>query len=463
VAAGDSRYRLIKWSTAGRSGTLSGRIISNTTYARASFIESDYGATDDTEYRFHTYPHIDFTVGIGVTVGAYGWNGPARVYEGYKLQAYDLDTGVTLWEKTVDEPIYSRSCYVADHGKIAVLTQNGYFYAYDLQTGSLAWKSEMMDYPWASASFGAYALQSAYGMLFRQSYNGVYAFDWDDGSIVWHYEAPSLAVYESPYINAEGEGTYPFNGGATIADGKMYVYNTEHTASWPMTRGWGLHCINITNGELVWKIGNPMTYGAIADGYLTAANSWDGYMYVFGKGKSVTTVSAPQTAEPKGTTLLITGTVLDMSPAQVGTPCVSTNSMSLQMEYLHLQRPIGGIWGNETITGVPVTLTAIDSEGNYIDIGATTTSGYYGSFGLAWTPTTEGTYEIVASFAGDDSYGSSGASTFVTVGPAASPEGTIEPEQITTPLISTEVAIAIAVVAVAVVAAVGFLVLRKRK
>ena len=133
------------------------------------------------------------------------------------------------------------------------------------------------------------------------------------------------------------------------------------------------------------------------------------------------------------------------------------------MEYLHLQRPIGGIWGNETITGVPVTLTAIDSEGNYIDIGATTTSGYYGSFGLAWTPTTEGTYEIVASFAGDDSYGSSGASTFVTVGPAASPEGTIEPEQITTPLISTEVAIAIAVVAVAVVAAVGFLVLRKRK
>ena len=90
---------------------------------------------------------------------------------------------------------YTESCYVADHGKIAILTQNGYFYAYNLEDGSLAWKSETMDYPWASAGFGAYAIESAYGMLFRQAYNGVYAFDWDDGSIVWQYEAPALAVY----------------------------------------------------------------------------------------------------------------------------------------------------------------------------------------------------------------------------------------------------------------------------
>jgi len=75
-----------------------------------------------------------------------------------------------------------------------------------------------------------------------------------------------------------------------------------------------------------------------------------------------------------------------------------------------------------------VTLTAIGSDRNYIDIGTVTTSGYYGTFGLAWTPSEEGTYEIIASFEGDDSYGSSGASTFVSVGPAPAPAVPIEPE-----------------------------------
>ncbi len=37
---------------------------------------------------------------------------------------------------------------------------------------------------------------------------------------------------------------------------------------------------------------------------------------------------------------------------------------------------------------------------------------------MAWTPTKEGTYTILASFAADDSYGSSMATTYVTVGPA---------------------------------------------
>ena len=80
--------------------------------------------------------------------------------------------------------------------------------------------------------------------------------------------------------------------------------------------------------------------------------------------------------------------------------------------------PISGLWGNETITGVSVTLTAIGSDGTVIDIGTTTTNGYYGTFSKAWTPPNEDTYTIIASFAGDESYGSSAASTGITVGPA---------------------------------------------
>jgi hypothetical protein len=97
------------------------------------------------------------------------------------------------------------------------------------------------------------------------------------------------------------------------------------------------------------------------------------------------------------------------------------------------------------MTGVPVSLTAIDSNNNYVDIGTVTTSAYYGTFEMAWTPPTEGTYRIVASFAGDDSYGSSGASTAVTVGPAPA-EITI-PEQIVPPdYTMTIIAAAIAVI-----------------
>ena len=63
--------------------------------------------------------------------------------------------------------------------------------------------------------------------------------------------------------------------------------------------------------------------GIVSDGYLTAGNYYDGYLYVFGKGISTTTVSAPQTEVTSGHNAIISGTVLDQSPAQPGTPCVS--------------------------------------------------------------------------------------------------------------------------------------------
>ena len=405
---GGGNYRLINWTTAGTTSNFTSRIASNTTYAMSSLPSL-----------------IDWNAGYGATVTRTTPPSSTGVGTGVTISGYNLLTGEEIWDVSTDYVYYSGSCSVADHGKIAYLTQQGYFLAYDLATGNLAWQSEQMDYPWSRSSFGAYAIQSAYGMFFREGYDGVYAFNWDDGSIEWRYEAPSLAVYESPYINENGGGVYPFNTGATIADGKLFTYNTEHTTSYPITRGWGLHCIDVFTGEEVWKIANPMSPGGIADGYLVASNSWDGYSYVFGKGKSETSVTAEPKAIAKGTQVMIEGTVLDMSPAQPETPCVSKESMSLQMEYLHMQRPIGGIWENETITGVPVTLTAIGSDGSYIDLGTVTTEGYYGTYGLSWTPTEEGTYQIIASFEGDDSYGSSGASTYFTVGPAAAagPQG----------------------------------------
>jgi hypothetical protein len=154
----------------------------------------------------------------------------------------------------------------------------------------------------------------------------------------------------------------------------------------------------------------------MADGYTTAGSA-DGYMYVFGRGKSATTVSAPQTTVAKGTAVLIQGTVLDQSPAQPGAACVSDESQATYMEYLHMQQPIDGIFHNVKVLGVPVTLFAVDSDGTVIDIG-TVTSDMSGTFSYAWTPPNEGVYKITAAFVGSESYGSSWAETAVSIGPA---------------------------------------------
>lgn len=127
-----------------------------------------------------------------------------------------------------------------------------------------------------------------------------------------------------------------------------------------------------------------------------------------------------------------------------------------------MQHPIDGIWHNVTMTGVPVTLTAIDANGSGINIGTTTTNAYYGTFEMEWTPPAEGTYKIIASFAGDDSYGSSGAATAVSVGPA--PAAIQFPEQIapidyTMTIIGVGIAV---IIAVAVAVAINIIILKKR-
>jgi hypothetical protein len=466
-------YNLINWTTRG-SGNLASRIVSNITIDAPGNIAGIVpGSFNVGTVTGGGSLHVDFNVGIAGFVGK-NENPLSGIMMGTDVAAYNIYTGDSLWNFTLpNTQTYSPMCAIADHGLIAFLvsldagttpgSHGGYWLAYDLFTGRLAWKSDAMDLPWdAEGAFGAYSTQSAYGMFFRQAYSGVYAWNWTNGKMVWHYSLPTEGNFETPYTTADGTGVYSFNGGGIIADGKMYVTNTEHTPTWPMTRGWALNCINITTGELVWKITDAVSTGAIADGYMVSADSQNGYMYTFGKGKSATTVSAPDVSVPLGTAFTIKGTVLDMSAAQPGTPCVSASSMETQMEYLHLQMPIDGIWHNLTITGVPVTLIAIASDGTVTDLGSVTTNGYYGTFEKAWTPPAEGTYQIIASFASDDSYGSSAAATAVTVGPAPEPyPQPVETTQADYTMIIMGAAAAI-IIAVAIVGLLLFLALRKR-
>jgi len=399
--------RLINWTTSG-TGTFASRIQSNTSYTGS-------------------LPTLaDFESGYGGSVGSITLD---SVYVGETITGRNLWTGVTLWTANLSEPMYSMYCDVVDHGKIATLTAFGHYVCYDLATGKKLWTSETMDYPWSSAGFGGYSAFSAYGLIIREAYDGVYGIKWTNGKIEWKYTAYSGSAYETPYIDAEGKGVMPFYSfgvGGIIADGKFFTWNYEHTESWPVTRGWSLHAIDVFTGE-GWSLTGCSTPRAIADGYLIATGWADGYTYVIGKGKSETTVTAPGTEIPLGQSVMITGSVMDLSPAQPNTPCVSQDSMKTQMDYLHMQLPLGGIWNNVTITGVPVYVYAVDPNNNYKDIGIATTNGYYGTFSIPFTPEVEGTYTIMASFGGDVSYGSSGSSTAILVGSAPTPYPTQQP------------------------------------
>jgi outer membrane protein assembly factor BamB len=419
---------LINWTTAGTTNNFTERIVSNITFALSSISVADYNA--------------------GVAVYA-NPNTPPEMgaWYGTSIMAASLKTGQLLWNITDADTLYSPMCVVADHGKVAMAMMNRHWNAYDLLTGEKAWESELTGYPWGT--WWAYSVASAYGLLYGRSYDGVYAFDWDDGHIVWHYSAGD-AGYEAPY------GTWPFYSfgvDAQIADGKLYTYNSEHTPQQPLTRGWKLHCINATTGELIWKIKTPGPVGAIADGYMAVGGS-DGIMYVYGKGKSATTVSTPDIAVAKGTTVVIKGAVLDQSPAQPCTPCVSKESMALQMEYLHMQHPIPA-----NVTGVPVSLDAIDPNGNYVHIGTVTSDAYTGMFKKMWTPEVPGKYTVIATFAGSGAYYASYAETAAVVTEA--PAATAAPEEIVFPPTEMYV-IGVGVAIIAAVAIVGLMLLRKK-
>ena len=442
INASRSQYRYINWTTQGTSTNFTTRIMNN--------VSATVSLSGDTEY--------DWANGVAI------WTRTFRVAsarQGTAITAANLVTGQLMYDFVTPDFMYNPICNVIDHGKLAQLTALGYYNFWDEFTGKLLFKSETFPYPWDKPGFGAYDSTSAYGMLFRNAYAAVYAVSWDTGKIVWSYESPNNP-FETPYTDPNGTTVSSWNGGMLVADGKIYISNTEHTPSQPITRGWKLHCINATTGEGIWNITGSMSVGPIADGYLTASDSYDGYSYVFGKGKSATTVTATPAVITNGATVLVQGTVLDQSPAQPETPCVSKESMTTQMEFLHMQLPIDGMLHNVAMTGVPVTLTAIDQNGNPTNIGTATTSAYYGTFEMAWTPPSEGTYKIIAAFEGDESYGSSGASTATTVGPAPQTQNT-QPTQ-TIPDYSMLFAGIIAAIVIAIlIGVVNLIAIRKRQ
>lgn len=317
-----------------------------------------------------------------------------------------------------------------------------------------------------SSDWGAYTsgwcIDSAYDKFYVGTYDGyMNAYDLETGDLLWQYYSGDAGLV-TPY------GTYPFflgiGMGMGIGDGKVFAATGEHSANDPLYRGERLHVINATTGEAVWSIQGWWVDFAIADGQYTCFNGYDGRIYSFGKGPSATSVTASPKTSVHGDNVLIEGSVIDISPGTQdyrlsarfpdGVPAVSDASMSKWMEYLYMQQPLPA-----DATGVEVSLDVIDENGNYRNIGKTT-SDAKGFYSYDWTPDIEGKYTLIATFKGTESYWPSQSVTAFIVNEAP-PQATAQPG-ISLPPTETYL-IGIGVAIILAIAIVGALILRAIK
>ena len=326
------------------------------------------------------------------------------------------------------------------------------WYGYDAYTGKQLW-GPTAPYDDAYGMYGGGGI-GAYGNFYTMAYDGkVRAYDINNGTLLWTYYSGSSG-FATPY------GEWPFYqspNGFTVADGKVIAPTSEHQLDEPTWMGWKLYVINATTGQLVWNILGLMANPVVADGYLLTLNAYDCRIYCFGKGQTATTVSAPLTGVTAGQSVTIMGTVTDQSPGATGTPAIADASMTQWMEYEYMQKPIP-----TNATGVPVSIDAVDPNGNYIHIG-NATSDTSGLYSYEWTPpNVPGEYTIRTTFGGTESYYSSYSETAMSV---TEPSATASPYPVVT-LPPTEMYIGVAaaaiIVVILIVGALTMLMLRKR-
>ena len=384
------------------------------------------------------------------------WTAPSEWLEGSNILYY---TGASNY---VTDDTYG-------NGVIAVwdkeLTTH---YGFSVVDGSYLWATEPENYlDLYGSGNGEHTWYFAYGHLYSVGLAGImYAYDLQTGQVDWTYTLKD--PYSEPVTGENWWGWIDI-----IADGKIYIGTLEHSANSPMPRGAPYACVNATDGSQIFRInglmretrwgGNPV----IGDGIIAGYDTYDGMIYAMGKGPSAITIAASPKVSTKGSSVLIEGTVMDNSPGTksdaltlrfpYGVPAVSDDSQSQHMLYLYKQFEMP-----TNTTGVPVTISIVDSNGNYRTLG-TATSDADGYFSFDWQPDIDGKYTVYASFEGSGAYYPSHAVSAFTVDPEGNPNQTQQPttglatsNELMMYIIGATVAIIIAI------AIVGLLILRKQ-
>jgi hypothetical protein len=349
------------------------------------------------------------------------------------------------------------------------------YWAYSYDNGTELWKS---------TDFA----ETADGELYLNQYDrSTLTGSWADGTAGWLYTAGVSGIVYAYHATKGLAWAYhaadPYQeilwGNdwwmhlVYDANGKVYASTEEHSPIDPLPRGGPFLCLNATTGDVVWRADGLFRgshWGGrsiIGSGVILTQDTYDQRTYCIGKGPTSTTVTTPDAGVPSGSTAIIRGTVMDISPGcsndeiqlrfPNGVPAVCDANMSAWMRYVYknMPRPIDAV-------GVDVVLTVLDSDGQVFDT-ATVTTDAYGFFSYELAAEDAGEYSVKASFAGSDSYyGSFAVSDPFTVMEA--PEPTAAPTPMPESVADAYFVPAVAgiLVALVVVGAVLVLLLRKR-
>jgi len=317
------------------------------------------------------------------------------------------------------------------------------------------------------------------GYLMDVSWGGIlYVYNVTTGELLYTYGLAGDTLNQ----NQTSAGFYTMYNGypcamyeITPVNNLVYLDVNEHSPNVPELKNSHYRCYDIANRNEVWI---ESAYGGAwttntgqeigGNGYLCELNAHDMMIYCIGLGPSATTVQATN-GTVAGSKMVIEGTVMDTSPGTqqkdlngrypLGVPCVQDgDNMTAWMEYLYMHHE-----PRPDVLGVPVKLTLVDASGTTTDLTTVTTDNT-GYFSYVYTPSTAGTYTIVAAFNGSPAYAPSFAqTTFTAAAPAATPTPTPTP----TPAgISNDTYIlgstAAIIVVIAIVTAVIALMLRKK-
>jgi len=297
------------------------------------------------------------------------------------------------------------------------------FYGFSFDNGEFLWETESESY---LDAYGWGRMEHewlfAYDKLYSTGVSGImYCYDAKTGETLWTY-AVDDPYQEYLFANNWWQRTL------FITDGKVYAGHAEHSPIDPRPRGGPFICLDAETGDVIWRadgLFRQTHWGGraiIGDSIIATMDTYDMRIYAIGKGPSKTAVTAPDTGIPLGSSVMIRGTVTDVSPGTKeyaltarfpnGVPAVADEYMSEWMKYVYKQfpAPMGA-------TGVSVHLEAFGADGSYIDIGRVTSDGY-GMYKMMWTPEAEGEYIIAATFEGSKSYWASYAETAIGVDPA---------------------------------------------
>jgi len=389
-----------------------------------------------------------------------------------EFTGYDINTGNQLFVVNASFTPYT-AVNLDNYGNVAdglfttIIKETGQVTAFSVLTGKQVWQTTLTGDN--GAPIDAYdTVGGIKGNVYGNSFL-VFGFGGDawsinmaDGAVNWYTNTTKLmgdAGSNTPY------GVWPIWVQTGIGGGGGIEWlEVGHEYSPPLFLGAQLLALNTTTGQLAWSIpsfdvdANP----ELAYGIMTTLNAYDNQIYAYGQGPTATTVNAPNVGVTAGTPVTITGTVMDVSAGAKqeavagnfpnGLPAVSDASMSAFMAAAYMQQPIP-----HNATGVPVTLSVVDSNGNYRTIGQTT-SDATGAYGFTWTPDISGAYTIIATFSGSGSYYGSTAQTYLYASSAHAAEATPAPQaglatsaDLMTYILAAAIAIIIAIAVVGVV------------